>query len=272
MIKPFLLAFQFLTVVPVKVRGDVTEDDVAASCAFFPIVGAFQGIVTAVPALLLARILPVDVAAGLAILCLIWSNHGFDLDGLADTFDGMAVKSTGDLEEDRAKRLLVMKDSATGAAGVVAIVMVILLKFILARTVLASLSMPLAGSLLFLMPVFSKWVTVPAMQHGVSARNDGLGKIFIDRTGLKEVIFATVPLVVLAVLAALLYAPETSFTGAIAFYGLFGCAAYGLCLLAVGFLQRRFGGLTGDHFGAMTEVSEVVFLLSACLWLVRAGA
>jgi adenosylcobinamide-GDP ribazoletransferase len=110
------------------------------------------------------------------------------------------------------------------------------------------------------------------MHHGVSARNDGLGKIFIDRAGKKDVAFATLPVVVLAVLAALLYTPETSFIAAIAFYGLFGLGAYGLCLLAVRFLSKRFGGLTGDHFGAMTEVSEVIFLLAACVWFVGAGA
>ena len=51
MIKPLLLAFQFLTVVPVRVRGEITEDDVAGSASFFPFVGAFQGIVTAACAL-----------------------------------------------------------------------------------------------------------------------------------------------------------------------------------------------------------------------------
>lgn len=271
MIKRLLLAFQFLTVVPLRVRGDVTEKEIAGSVAFFPFVGAFQGIVTAAASLVLARFLPAEVAAGFAILCLILTNHGFDLDGLADTFDALAIKSSGDPEKDRVKRLLVMKDSATGAAGVIAIVMVILLKFLLMKTIISNLSDPVAGTLFFLMPVFSKWITVPAMYHGVSARSDGLGKIFIDGTGAKDVMVATGLVVLLLVLAAVIYVPGTSFIGAVAFYALFCVGAYLTSLLAVRFLKRKFGGLTGDHFGAMTEATEVVFLLAAAIWLVGQG-
>ena len=65
-----------------------------------------------------------------------------------------------------------MKDSVTGAIGVVAIVTGILLKFILIKNVL-SFPVPLTAFLVFsFMPVFSKWLMVPAMYHGTSARND----------------------------------------------------------------------------------------------------
>ncbi len=271
MIKPFLLAFQFLTVVPVRVRGEITEDDVAGSASFFPFVGAFQGIVTAACALAAALVLPKDVAAGLAVFCLILTNHGFDLDGLADTFDGLAVKSSGDPEKDRAKRLLVMKDSATGAAGVMAIAVVLLLKFVLVKAILGGASAVAAGTVLFLMPVFSKWITVPAMYHGVSAREDGLGKIFVEGTGLKEVVCATWPVVVLCGAAVVAGVTGTGYGAAAAFYGGVCVGGYLACLGTVKFLRTRFGGLTGDHFGAITEVGEVVFLLAACLWLVGRG-
>ena len=84
---------------PVNVSGDVTEKEVAASAVFFPLAGAFQGLVTAVAASLLIGVVPPDVAAALALLCLILTNGGFDLDGLADTFDALAVKSSGDDRE-----------------------------------------------------------------------------------------------------------------------------------------------------------------------------
>ena len=70
MIRRLLLAFQFLTVVPIRVRGEICEKDIAASVVFFPLVGAFQGVATAAPALLLMRVLPADAAAGLAFLVL----------------------------------------------------------------------------------------------------------------------------------------------------------------------------------------------------------
>lgn len=266
MLKHLLLAFQFLTVVPVRVRGDVTEGDVAASAPYFPFVGAFQGIVVAAAGVLFSRFLPPDVAAGLAILCLIVTNHGFDLDGVADTFDALAVKSSGDAEKDRAKRLVVMKDSATGAAGVVAIVMVILLKFVLVRAILAGCSAWAAGSVLFFMPVVTKWLDVPAMYHGVSAREDGLGKIFLERTGAREVAQATWPVMVFLAVAVAVGFPGTARSVA-AFYGGACVGGYAACVMAVRFFKKRFGGLTGDHFGAIVEIGEVAFLLAAVVWL-----
>ncbi len=40
----FLLAFQFLTMVTVKVEGEIPEREIGRASAFFPIVGAFQGL------------------------------------------------------------------------------------------------------------------------------------------------------------------------------------------------------------------------------------
>ena len=260
------LAFQFLTVLPIRVEGDVTEKDVAGTTAFFPVVGAFQGLVAAVPAFFLVKVLPPDVSAVLALLFLILSNYGFDLDGLADTFDGLAIKSTGDTARDREKRLLVMKDSATGAMGVIALIMTILLKFILMRTLLTHLPAVRAATLFFLMPVFSKWVTVPAMYHGSSARRDGLGRMFVEHARASDVLLATLVLSLFCLLAAVLRLLGPSAIAALGFCAFLVVLFYIFDLLAVPFLGKKFGGLTGDHFGALTETTEVIFLLAACAW------
>jgi adenosylcobinamide-GDP ribazoletransferase len=269
LIRRLLLAFQFLTVVPVRVGGDVTEKDVAGSAVFFPLVGAFQGLLTAVPAFLITRVWPADIAAGLAMVCLILSNNGFDLDGLADTFDGLAVKSSGHAEKDREKRLAVMRDSATGAMGVIALIVIILLKFILMRRLLSDFSVLCASALFFLMPAFSKWITVPAMLHGVSARRDGLGKAFVEHTGPADAAVSTLMLLLLFVPMALvgLIGPSPLNSFEMGIFLLF--AGYLFSLLAVRFLKRMFGGLTGDHLGALTELFEVFFLLAAYGWLRR---
>jgi cobalamin synthase len=76
-----------------------------------------------------------------------------------------------------------MKDSSTGAIGVTAIVFTILLKFVFLNFLLLNYPLFTVIYLLFFMPVFSKWVMIPGMFHGISARQDGLGKIFINDTG-----------------------------------------------------------------------------------------
>jgi adenosylcobinamide-GDP ribazoletransferase len=262
-----LLAVQFLTIVPVKVKGDITEYDVAGSAAFFPLVGALQGLLTAVPALLLMKVLPADIAAAFALLFLILSNGGFDLDGLADTADALAVKSSGDSERDKSKRLSVMKDSSSGAMGVIALMMAILLKFVLMHRLLADSSTFAAPAIFFLTPAFSKWITVPAMYLGTSARKDGLGKMFIEHTGAASVIISTGIVLLLSLLVSSMDVIAASFVLSISFCVASVVALYLFGLLAIKFLAKRFGGLTGDHFGAITEVSEILFLLAAYVWL-----
>lgn len=265
--KQVLLAFQFLTIIPLRVSGEVTERDVAGSAAFFPLVGAFQGFLTAASAWLLMKVFPADISAGLALALLIISNGGFDLDGLADTADALAVKSSGNAKADRARRLSVMKDSASGAMGVITLVMTILLKFVMMRRLLSDF--PAAAATVFsLMPVYSRWITVPAMYHGSPARKDGLGKIFIEHTGPGSVIISTALVVLLSIASTAHLVRVSPVTGAAScalFIGGFYLSGY----LAVKFLMRRFGGLTGDHFGALTETSEILFLLAGYIWLQR---
>jgi adenosylcobinamide-GDP ribazoletransferase len=265
--KQVLLAFQFLTIVPVKVSGSVSEEDIARSAVFFPLVGAFQGLVIAGSAFLLTRLFAADITSGLLILISLICNGGFDLDGLADTADGMAVKSAGDQAEDRAKRLAAMKDSSTGSIGVLALILLILLKFLFIREVLQSFTTDISSALLFLMPVFSKWITLPAMYHGISARKDGLGKIFIEQVGAGTLLLSTAVMTGLFYMAAVFQLSGLSFISRLQFFFLIVLFFYAFSLISVRFFIWRFGGLTGDHFGALTEVSEPLFLMTGVVWL-----
>jgi adenosylcobinamide-GDP ribazoletransferase len=264
--KHLLLALQFLTIIPVRVGGDPSEKEIADSSIFFPVIGALQGLLLLISALLLSRIFPLDIVSGFVIVMAVISNGGFHLDGLADTFDALAVKSSGDAMADREKRLAVMKDSLTGSIGVVAVVLIILLKFVLIRNLL-SFPVPLtAFLLLFLMPVFSKWTMVPAMYLGVPARNSGLGKIFIDGASIRCLMFSSALMLVffIGLFGAHIWIH----------YGLRGMpffimlpAGYLLALSCAGYCNKIFGGLTGDTLGALSELSEIFYLTGAYIWL-----
>lgn len=266
--KQLALAFQFLTIIPIKVKGDVSARDLSLSAVFFPVVGAFQGFLSACAASLFIVILPVEITSGLVIVVLIISNGGFHLDGLADTFDALAVKSSGNEINDREKRLSVMKDSATGAIGVVAIVLIILLKFLFIKNLVLHTPTPVLLSLLFLMPVYSKWAMVPALCHGTSARKDGLGKIFIESVGMNTVIFSFL-LVTLFYFLIVSLSHSAYGTKVFALYLSLSVLLYLFSFLSVRFCKRKFGGLTGDNFGAISEISEILFLMVTSLWLQR---
>lgn len=267
--KQILLAFQFLTLVPVRVSGDVSEKDIGQSAVFFPVAGAFQGLLAVCIALASADIFPPEITSGLVLLTLIVSNGGFHLDGLADTFDALAVKSSGNPVADRDRKLAVMKDSATGAIGVIAVVMTILLKFLFLNNLLSSSLSPACYTILFLMPVFSKWGMIPAMYHGISTRRDGLGKMFIDNITLTSVALASLLLIFFYAVAYMLYPHTAYWTGAIILFLVLFAVFYVFCLLSVKFFKHRFGGLTGDTLGAASEISEILFLMVVSLWLQR---
>ncbi len=263
--KRFYLAVQFLTVIPVSVRGTVTEADVARSAAFFPVAGAIQGLIAAAAALILARFFPPAVTSGLVLLVLVLVNGGFHLDALADTFDALAVKSTGDPAADRDRRLSVMKDSATGAIGVTAIVLAVLLKYLLISAVFDRCTTADAACLIFLMTVFSKWVFVPVLFHGKSARPEGLGRIFTEGLDGRSYLLSWVLLVALVVAAALFW-PAFSPGMRLRFIPLACICVYAFSILWVFFCDRKFGGLTGDTAGASSEIADLLFLAVALLW------
>ena len=264
-VKRLFLAIQFLTVIPVSLRGTVTEKDVALSVAFFPVAGAVQGAIAAIATLLLARIFPPAVVSGLALFVLVLVNGGFHLDALADTFDALAVKSTGEAAADRARRLAVMKDSVTGAIGVTAIVMALLLKYLFISAVFDRLGAGATAYTLFLMALFSKWSLTPVLFHGISARPDGLGKIFIEGMDGRSYVLSWVILAVLA-LAAALFWPVFSQGARLGLLPIACACLYAFSVLWVFFCGRKFGGLTGDTAGASAEIADLLFLVIALLW------
>jgi adenosylcobinamide-GDP ribazoletransferase len=257
-----LLAIQFLTIIPVRVKGTITERQISASGVFFPLVGVIQGLIISLGALLLLKVFPTELVSGLVILLLIATNGGFHLDGLADTFDAIAVRSTGDGATDRQKRLLVMKDSATGAIGVTAIVMAILLKYLFIGALIQRFGPEIAAYFLFLMPVFSKWAMIPVMALGRPARDGGLGKMFIDGTSLRSVALSSL-LLGIVYFAVSLSVGLLFILPAVRLFFLAGMSLYVFSWLWSLYCGRKFGGLTGDTSGAVAEISDLLFLAIA---------
>lgn len=263
-----LLAFQFLTIIPVKTMGDISEEEIARSVNFFSFVGAFQGLAAAFAGLVLIKVFSPEITGALIVLLLILSNGGFHLDGLADSFDALAVKSTGHKRADIERRLAVMKDSSTGAIGVIAITLIILLKYLFIKDLfLINASALAVSSILFMTPIFSKWAMIPAMYHGVSARRDGLGRIFIDNCGMNTVVFSSLLAVVFYTLAVVFILHKPYGTAAITLFFVLSSVLYAFSFLSAKFCEKKFGGLTGDTLGAISEISEIIFLAGASSWL-----
>ena len=262
--KSFLIALQFLTILPLKHRMAMNEADIAKSSTFFVLVGFLQGMLLMATDYLAGRVFHPDLVTGLVLLIYVVSNGGFHLDGLADTFDAIAAKSVGNADADTQKRLSVLKDPAIGPAGVTAILFSLGLKYLSLNSLTNFLPFTYYSSLL-LLPVIPKWTMVIAMYHGKRARENGLGSLFIHKIGWQEVAFST------TILALLFALPQLFFSDYIPdkqniFYAVLLVTMYFLCRIWIQFFHKRFGGLTGDMLGAVSEMTEVAFLLMVILW------
>ena len=253
-----MLALQFLTIVPLKNSAVAEETEVAGSSSAFVIVGLLQGLLLTLVDYSARRVFDHDLVIGIVLLVLAMSSGGFHLDGLADTFDGLAAKG------DRKKRLSVMKDSSVGPIGATAVFFVLLLKFLALKN-LSSFSSSVFYSSLFLMPVFSKWAMTISMFHGKPAREEGLGRIFIGEIGVKEISVSTL-LFLLSLFAVQAFFYRFPSPGRYFSCTVSAITLYLFCRLAISFFNKRFGGLTGDMLGSISEGSEIIFLFMGIAW------
>jgi adenosylcobinamide-GDP ribazoletransferase len=232
------LAVSFLTIVPVR-AGDPGPGGLGASAAWFPLVGAVVGAFAGGVRVGAAPLVGASVASVLAVIALVAVTGALHQDGLADSADGLGVRG------DRERRLGVMRDSAVGAFGVLALVGWALLMV----TAVATLDDGEAILALIAAATLARWAALLHAAAAPPARADGLGAGFAP---------AQTPLAIATVIAL-----------ALAFLtcdALPGLAAAGGALLATGLVtlwsRRTLGGRTGDTLGAAVALAEVAVLLA----------
>jgi len=238
----FLTALQFLTSLPVPIKRELSPEQMGRATSYFPVVGLIIGLVLAALNWLLIHILPAGVVNALLIVALVILTGALHLDGLADTCDGIAGHKT--VEE----RWRVMRDSRTGAFGVVGIVLLLLVKYISLNNVPPEF---MYATLIF-MPVVSRWAMVYAIFTFRYVRPSGLGTAYKAATRWPQYITATF---ITFVVAAALF-PFFSLIGFILIFGILI-----ITTLFSFYLKYKFAGLTGDTYGAINEVAEVMVLL-----------
>ncbi|MEM9285466.1 MAG: adenosylcobinamide-GDP ribazoletransferase [Pseudomonadota bacterium] len=245
----FLLALQFLTRIPTPTDDIYSENRMAASLRYYPLVGALIGLISAAVLLAASFILPQTVAVALAIAAGLLVTGAFHEDGLADTFDGIGGGMT------REKALLIMKDSRLGTYGTLALMMVLGLKFV----TLSAMTVLIGAAALVAAHGLSRLSSVFVIATSRYVRDDGTGKpVAESANGASLAVAFVTGLTIIAIWIALLPAEPL------------GCGLTGLILghLAMrGFFERKLGGYTGDTLGAVQQASEIGFYLGVAAWL-----
>ncbi|MFE6972533.1 adenosylcobinamide-GDP ribazoletransferase [Streptomyces sp. NPDC057682] len=247
-------AFGTLTVLPVRVtRWDRDTARTGMLCA--PLAGLVVGVLAALPGCLLLLCGAGPLLAAVASAALPAAlTRGLHLDGLADTADGLGSGRPAD------DALRIMKQSDIGPFGVITLLFVLLAQVAVLQQLYAR-GWAEGAAAAVVAAVTARLALTLASRRGVpAARPEGLG----------AAVAGTVPpgsaaLCALAAVAAC--------AGAGALLGGSGAPRHALAALAglvaaqvlLRHCVRRFGGVTGDVFGALAETAATVTLMGLAL-------
>ena len=236
----FWTALEFLTILPTPGRRK-GEIEPGKSLPYFPLVGLLLGVILLGMYYGLSQVLPPPVTAGLLIITLAILTGGHHLDGLVDTFDGLKGAS-------KEARLKIMGQSGSGPAGTAAALLLLLTKYL-------ALSQVAMLPALLLAPTLARGALVSAIFIFPAARSSGLGYTFKQGSSRTRLMVATVIPLAAAVLLLELK-------------GLILAAVLWLVIYIIGhYLSSKLNGLTGDSYGALVEIAEVLVLI-LIVWLI----
>lgn len=236
----FALAWRLLTSIPLSFLPAVSDRPAGLAAAYYPLVGLILGLLLAGTDWILSFFWPDSLAA--ALLLALWAGLTglLHLDGFMDSCDGLLPP------RDPARRLEIMKDSRVGAFGVVGAILLLLVKF----NALAALPPAVRLPALIVIPTLARWAMTWAMTRYPLARREGTGVFFSAGLGWRQVGVASV----IAGAAALVLMGWT------------GVLLLSITWLVITVVARlamaRIGGLTGDVYGAICEVTETTLLLA----------
>ncbi|WP_156721927.1 adenosylcobinamide-GDP ribazoletransferase [Streptomyces apocyni] len=243
-------AFGTLTVLPVTVtRWDRQAARTGMLCA--PLAGLTVGLASAAlgAALLLLGTGPLLAAVGSAAVPAALTR-GLHLDGLADTADGLGSGKPA------ADALQIMKRSDIGPFGVVTLLFVLLAQVaVLAQAYEAGWA---HGALVAVIAATAARTALTlASRAGVpAARPEGLGAAVAGTVPVRAA------LLVLAVVTVAAAGTGAAFgTYELVRCGLAVLAAVAAAELLLRHCTRRFGGVTGDVFGALAETAATAALV-----------
>ena len=253
-VQDLVLAIRFLTIIPIAPYNRTDEmiqnkeklaEDFANSMIYFPFVGLLIGAILVLCNHLI-NYLSFTPLLNHAFILLIWVclSGGLHLDGFIDMVDGF---SGGNNKDDI---LRIMKDSAVGAKGAIALFFILLLKYVL----LTEIDFSIKPAILLFIPALSRWsIIAAAFFNKPAVSENSLGQLFMKHLGKKELILSTIIMIIPGIIFFKFF-----------FFVFLGTVIAFIWLLSK-YCQRKIGGITGDILGALNEIIELLCLLIACI-------
>jgi len=232
----FFSALFFLTIIP---SGRYGGPLAGASILYFPVVGILIGGGLIGVDLLGSLLLDDELRALMDVAFLALITGALHLDGLADSADALYF------HHDPPKALRIMKDPRTGVMGVLALIFCLAFKW----AALLALDVQQCWLWFLAAPGLARSGQVVGLVFMRDAREvGGVGKALYQKGKYQYLTFCSIPL-------ALLFWISTP----VGLAAVGGFIVINVSLLA--FFRYRLGGMTGDTFGALTEILETFFLV-----------
>lgn len=239
-----LFCFQFLTRIPVPIALPIDEEDMARCMGLFPIVGLVGGVLCAALATLASFFWPMPwVLAALCVVLEVIYTGGLHLDGLSDTCDGIFSG------RERIRTLEIMRDSHLGTFGALSLMVDLFLKFIFMWAAFDRGANPV--TILVASQVLGRLgLTTAAASARYAREGQGLGKHFIDRVRVGDLILGSVLAIIFVFVCSGLKAVIVV-----------------LPVMMLGFLlakalEKKLGGITGDCLGFVQEICQIATLMA----------
>lgn len=230
----------FLTIIPMPRAYNFDLVTISKSMYFFPVCGVIIGIIVGFVALLSFTVLPHYIASLLILVTLVIVTGVHHIDGLADFADGLMTK--GDKESKRKA----MSDPFVGASGTTALIINFIGLFVALINFESGLKLFYS---IIVSEVIAKYVMVFQASVGHSAWSGFSSSFTIEmKKGYKIILSILITI-------SIVYFIE----------GILGLLTLGIVIIIGLFIlfvsYKKFGGVTGDVFGATNEISRLTSLL-----------
>ena len=227
----FALAVNMLSIFPFFKVHDFFKGINGFAVMFYPLVGLILGSVLALLQYLLSGIFP-DLHVSIMILVLwVLFSGALHLDGFSDTVDGLFVPKKRSFE--------VMKDPNVGAMGMVFSVVFLLLKA-------SALLHVTHWTQLALILMLARYNAVLAIYFYPYLSKNGMGFLAKKEFTFKHLIFST-----FSVIGVVLF----TLNGWILLF----VSIFAFLMMKIFFI-RRYGGFSGDIYGFVIEMTELILL------------
>ena len=237
----FFLMIGFFTRLPVP-KVEFTEERFRKSMVLMPLVGLVIGAILLLIQWLLNWIETPPIIMGAVLTgAYVFLTGGLHLEGLGDTCDGVFSGRS------RERSLEIMKDSRIGVFGTLGIFMTGLMYF--------ALFTEITFFSLLIFPVVGRACCLISASMAPYAREEGMGKATSSQGGPGSVISAVISIVGASFLAMIFFDMPTVVMSLIV-----ASAAILVTVLITFKFKNKLGGVTGDTFGAVIELSSLVFV------------